>query len=159
MICSVPKFYFEFKIQNYGFVLVLVVVLELVLVVEVPPVLVLVVELLLLVLVVEVPVELAFDGEDDGVMVEAGVAVEAGVDAFALLVFAFAFEFVLAAGSQASPRAPKAKTAERAKVFFIFLYSPVFSKINFYYLPTVFFFKQSSPKILNILEHLDNINT
>src|SRR5688572_22768783 len=115
-MCSVPKFYFEFKIQNYGFVLVLVVGFVLVLVV-VPELL----PLMLPELVLVVVPELAFDGEAAGDGVEAGVIVAAG-DAAGLLAFVLelALPLVFVGVSQAIPKVPKTKTAERAIVFFIF---------------------------------------
>ncbi|HSK72403.1 MAG TPA: hypothetical protein VK892_11940 [Pyrinomonadaceae bacterium] len=70
------------------------------------------------------------------VLVFIGVTVAIGVDKLAIFVmFVFGlFAFVLpllAAGSQAIPKAPTAKTAERAITFFIFSKSPVFLKLLF----------------------------
>lgn len=65
-------------------------------------------------------------------VVDIGVDVAIGVAMVFMFVFMFVaglFAFVfalLAAGSQAIPKAPTAKTAERAITFFIFSKSPVF---------------------------------
>jgi hypothetical protein len=69
----------------------------------------------------------------DGVVVFIGVDVFAGVETFigvALFVALRALFVALFApsGPHAAPKAATARSAERAKVFFIKLYSPVFSK-------------------------------
>jgi hypothetical protein len=68
-------------------------------------------------------------------------------DIFAIFEFAdlLALTLTLVVDSQAIPNAPSANTAERAKVFFISIVSPVFSKDLFYYLQPLF--KRSCSKI------------
>lgn len=92
-------------------------------------------------------------------LVVAGVETFIGVDVFAgLLVFVLllllVFVFVASPG-QAAPKMPKAKTAERAKVFFICIYILLSSsKINYI---CNCFYTAVFPKV--IIGTLDNIKT